>query len=86
MAVARVDLSAFPRLRLNAGDVTGSFRSWMTQFEIAVEVTTINLGDDGDGNARFRGRTKLLALLSAIGSDGAETLQSLGFDVARNTY
>lgn len=84
MAVARVDLSAFPRLRLNAGDVTGSFRSWMTQFEIAVEVTTINLGDDNDGNARFRGRTKLLALLSAIGSDGVETLQSLGFDVARN--
>lgn len=33
---------------------------------------------------KFRGRTKLLALLSAIGNDGRATLQSLGFDLRNN--
>ena len=81
MANRRVDLSSFPKLKLQAGDVTGSFRSWYTSFRIAVEVTGINLGVDNDNVERFRGRTKLLVLLSAVGSDGVETLQSLGFDV-----
>ena len=84
MANRRVDLSSFPKLKLQAGDVTGSFRSWFTSFRIAVEVTGINLGVDNDNVERFRGRTKLLALLSAVGSDGVETLQSLGFNVDSN--
>ena len=84
MANRSVNLSAFPKLRFSSGDVSGLFRSWLTQFNIAVEVTTFNLGVDADNVNVFRGRPKLLALLSAIGSDGVETLQSLGFDVASN--
>ena len=84
----RVDLSSFPKLKLNAQDVTTSWKHWLSQFEIAVELTTLNLGtvDDGHGHLIdvFRGRTKLLALLSSIGSEGMETLQSLGFDLQNN--
>ena len=84
MANRRVDLSLFLKLKLQDGDVTGSFRSWYMSFRIAVEVTEINLGVDNDNVERFRGRTKLLVLLSGVGSDGVETLQSLGFDVDSN--
>jgi len=84
----RVDLSSFPKLKLNAQDVTTSWKHWLSQFEIAVELTTLNLGtvDDGHGHPIdvFRGRTKLLALLSSVGSEGMETLQSLGFDLQNN--
>ena len=82
MANVNVNLAAFPKLTLNQSDIGGSFRSWLTQFRIAVELTELNMGVDRNNQNRFAGRTKLLALLSAIGSEGGETLQSLGFDLA----
>ena len=82
MANMNVNLATFPKLKLNQGDIGGSFRSWLTQFRIAVELTELNMGVGENNQNRFAGRTKLLALLSAIGCEGVETLQSLGFDLA----
>ena len=80
----RVGMASFPKLRLDSGNLQASFHSWRRQFKIAVEMTVLNLGVeevDGDEVEVFRGRQKLLALLGAVGSDGIETLESLGFDI-----
>ena len=84
---ARIDLSAFPKLVFNASDMTQSFKSWLSQFKISVELTTLSLGKETVASVqvdKFRGRTKLLALLGAIGSEGIELLQTLGFDIESN--
>lgn len=81
MAARRFDFSGYLKLVLTGSDIAGSYRAWLTQFRISVELTTLDLGDDGQGNPRFMGRTKLSALLRAIGCDGIETLQSIGFDL-----
>ena len=84
----RVDLSSFPKLKLDSNDVSGSWDSWLTQFEIAVELTTLNLGKEAveaQQVDKFRGRSKLLALLGAIGAEGSAILKSQGFDVKNNT-
>jgi len=45
-----MDLNSFPRLQLNSNDVTGSWNDWLAQFEITIELTTLNLGKrDGGG-------------------------------------
>ena len=84
---SRVDLWAFPKWKVCGTDLSSSFNSWLNQFEVSVELVTLNLGEEEVDNRnggkkkvdKFRGRTKLLALLSAIGSDGMGILQSLGF-------
>jgi len=86
MAGREVDLRAFPKLNLS-GNVAENWKSWYAQFAVAVEMTSINLGKEEVGGREvevFRGRKKLLALLCAVGSDGMDTLTSLGFDVAGN--
>jgi len=63
MARSNLDLNAFPKLVLDEG-VAKLWNSWLTQFQLSVEVTSINLGSaevDGAQVNRFRGRTKLLA-------------------------
>jgi len=82
-----MELNSFPGLQLISNDVTGSWNDWLAQFEITVELTTLNLGKEtveGVEVNKFRGRTKLLAFLSAIGNDGRANLQSLGFDLRNN--
>ena len=77
-----MDFSLYPRLRLDPGNVHGLWSWWLMQFEIAVEMTSLSLGKEQDGTTdKFKGRPKLLALFSAIGSDGIDTLKSLGFDL-----
>jgi len=86
MAGREIDLRAFPKLNLS-GNVAENWKSWYAQFSVAVEMTSINLGKEEVGAQEvevFRGRKKLLALLCAVGSDGMDTLTSLGFDVAGN--
>lgn len=88
MARSNLDLNAFPKLILDESNVAKSWNSWLTQFQLSVEVTSLNLGSEeveGTQVNRFRGRTKLLALLSAIGSEGLDTLQSLGFNLNDNS-
>ena len=77
----RMDFSQYPKLRLDASNVQGSWSSWLVQFEISVEMMTLELGKDQEGEDKFRGRPKFLALLSALGNDGIDTLKSLGFDL-----
>ena len=79
-----VNLSSFPKLNLYPGNVGVSWDDWLTQFEIAVELATLNLGKEDVGGVqvdKFKGRPKLLALLGAIGNEGIATLKSLGFDM-----
>ena len=85
--MARVNLNDFPKLEIRSNDVYGSWRSWLTEFELCIELTTMNMGvqriREGDQERVvdvFRGRRKLVALLGAIGKEGRETLQSVGFD------
>ena len=85
--MARVNLNDFPKLEIRSNDVFGSWRSWLTEFELCIELTTINMGTEtiregGDNRVVdvFRGRRKFLALLGAIGKEGRETWQSVGFD------
>ena len=44
-----IDFSLYPRLRLDPGNAQGSRSSWLVQFEIAVEMTTLSLGKEHDG-------------------------------------
>jgi len=41
-----MDLNSFPRLQLNCNGVTRSWNDWLAQFEITVELTTLNLGKE----------------------------------------
>ncbi len=92
MAAFDLDLSTFPKLKLDKDDLSGSFKMWLVQFRIVVEVTNMRLGKERVGDTDvdvLRGRIKLLVLLSAIGAVGLQTLQSVGFDldsVAADSY
>ena len=85
------NFSDFPVLEINSENVSGSWKSWLTEFQLSVEMVTMKLGketvDEAEVNV-FRGRMKLLALLHSIGKDGREILQYLGFDLqnANSTY
>ena len=80
-----VNLGSFPKLTVSQGDDRAElFSSWRRRFSVAIDVTTVNMGNDGEGNPRFQGRLKLLALLGAIDNDGMVILETLGFDSARN--
>lgn len=79
--------NSFPKLKLT-GDTAESWRVWNTQFSIAAEMAVLDMGTEQVGENRlpkFRGRRKILALFSAIGNEGMETLQSLGFALDSNT-
>ena len=84
MAANGLDLNAFPKLKLDATNINRSWNSWLSQFKLSVEVAALNLGSeevDGERVSALRGRKNLLVLLSAIGAEGIDTLQSLGFDL-----
>jgi hypothetical protein len=81
------DFKAFPVLKINGNDIPGSWNSWLSEFELCVEMTTIKMGKEEVENEqldKFRGRLKLLALANAIGKDGRDALQSVGFDLKDN--
>ena len=83
-----LNFNDFPLLHINSEDATGSWNAWLTEFELSVEMVTLKLGtetiDSTEQNV-FRGRMKLLALLHAVGKDGRDVLQSLGFDLKSPT-
>jgi len=72
---------------LDESNITKSWNSWLTQFKLSIEVASLNAGFEVVGYkqvSRFRGRRKRLALLGAVGSEGIDTLQLLGFDLNNN--
>ena len=78
----------FPRLEIDPENVSASFRKWYKKYEFATRLAIINMGNervDDEYIPRFRGETKLLALLNSIGSDGIDVLQSRGFDLNSDT-
>lgn len=88
-----VKFDDFPKLEINNEDVYGSWKKWLVEFQLCIEMTTLNLGTE-EVTVRvvrrrkitehvnvFRGRRKLLVLLHAIGENGREVLQALGFDM-----
>ena len=86
MALTGFDFNAFPKLMLNASDMSSSYRKWQDRFTLCVEMTTLKMGNDDEGNPKFAGRIKMLALLNAIGDEGLEALSSVGFDRATGNY
>ena len=65
--------SQLPRLEIDPENVSASFNKWYKKYELAVRLAAINMGTekvDGENIPRFRGETKLLAFLNAIGTDG----------------
>ncbi|XP_067932734.1 tripartite motif-containing protein 59-like [Watersipora subatra] len=72
-------------LRLDSRNVSSSFKSWLSEFEAVCELTSLRMGNTEGGIPLFAGKTKLLALLGAIGSRGMELLRSLEFDTVLGT-
>jgi len=64
---------------LSSENQSNSFKKWLVKYNLAVRLATLE-----DIDNRFRGETKFLALLNAIGDSGIEVLQSLCFDLERN--
>jgi len=46
MARSNLDLNAFSKLVLNKGNFAKSWNSWLMQFQLSVEVTSLNLGSE----------------------------------------
>ena len=88
--MAKVNLSDFPILEIDDSNRYESWRSWLINFNLNVEIATMNLGTetitDAQGNDQvvdvFRGRRKLVALIGAVGEKGRRVLDSAGFDFA----
>lgn len=78
-----------PRLVIDADNVSGSFGKWLKKYKLAARLAEINMGTEKDENGdvvpKFRGETKLLALLNSIGNDGIDVLESQGFDLEAQT-
>ena len=53
---------------------------WYDSFTLCVEMSTLNLGNEENGDVRFTAKIKLLCLLNAVGTDGLDDLHSVGFD------
>ena len=61
-----------------------SFRKWLKNYKLGSWLAVINIGTEkivGKIQLEFRGEMKLLAWLNAIGSEGLEVLQPVGFDL-----
>ena len=75
----------FPKLQIDLENVAISFRKWLRKFELSSRLAVISMGTEKIGKGKvlpkFRGEMKLLALLNAIGSEGMEVLESVGFDL-----
>lgn len=79
-----MNLTDFPVLTIDSENPVGSFKNWLREFEISVELATLVLGteeEDGQKQDVFRGRRKVLTLLYAIGDEGRDALESLGCDI-----
>ena len=80
-----------PRLAVNVNveNVTGSFRLWFKKSELAARLAEIIMGTEKNSDdeivPKFRGETKLLALLNSAGSDDIDVLESQEFDSNSNT-
>ena len=78
------DFNDFPKLVINPDDTYGSWKAWLDEFELSVEMVTFKLGKETVNRRKqdvFKGRMKLLALLHAIGQGGRDVLECFGFDM-----
>ena len=80
----------FPKLQIDLENVAISFRKWLRKFELTSRLAVISMGTEKIGKGKvlpkFKREMKLLALLNAIGSEGMEVLESVGFDLnSQNT-
>ena len=73
---------AFPELRIDQNDVTGSWRKFADEFMIAIELQEMDLGAQGYANPRAR----LLALIKAVGQEGRDFFTSVGFDMRQGSF
>jgi len=73
-----VNFGTFPKLKVVDSDVSGSWRKFKEEFLLAMEFKVLELGVRVFGD-----RAQVLALLTAIGQEGRDTLKSVGFDMAR---
>ena len=88
--MAKVNLNDFPVLEVDESNRYESWRSWLINFNLSLEMATMNLGTEtitgADGNQQvvnvFRGRRKLVALIGAVGEIGRRVLDSTRFDLA----
>ena len=72
---------AFPELCIDRNDVSSSWRNFSQDFVLAIELRELEL------DARYTNpRTKVVALLRAVGQEERDFLQSVGFDIRQGTY
>ena len=72
---------------IDPNDVTGSWKTWLDEFEIYVELKEVEMGTktlqvEGERRevALFTPRNKLLTLLKAIGKEGRDALRAKGVE------
>ena len=86
MAHSAMSSSGLPELRINPGDVRGSWDDFITQFEIDLEwrvaASGTKKGTDSSGGAAdvpaFDDKLKALALIRAGGREGQRVLEAKG--------
>lgn len=91
--MSNLNLSGFPRLRINPSDVFGSWDDFIKEFDIAVQFKSATLGTKEITNAAeervivevFGDNLKCLALYHSIGIEGMRVIESKGHNVRRNT-
>ena len=78
-------MSGFPELRLDASDVSGSFKAWLDEFTLAIALRTLEAGKEKktvDAEEvevdKFGEKAKTLVLLRSIGNEGRQVLASAG--------
>jgi hypothetical protein len=81
-----MNISGLPVLSIRSGDVSGSYKEWLEEFQLSVNLKTLEMGmieqKDDKGNVvklpKFSEKAKTLALLKSIGSEGRHILSSAG--------
>ena len=80
-AASGSSFGAFPELIIDQRDVSGSWKKFSKDFVLALEFRELELGTRFNNNPR----TKTVALLKAVGLEGRDFLQSVGFDLRHGT-
>ena len=72
---------------IDPNDVTGSWKTWLYEFEIYVELKEVEMGtktlqveNERRGVALFTPRNKSLTLLTAIGKKGRDVFRAKGIE------
>ena len=76
------NVNEFPLIAIKGDNAVASWKSWLTEFKLCIELVTLRLGQATGGADRFTPRMKMLAFLHAIGDSGRESLLAVGFDIS----